>query len=155
MAARTVALLTELRRAQQTLLVAREQERHRIHRDLHDGLGPALVGLTLQLEVAAELAEPHEELARLLGRLHEGAARSARDVRRLVRDLRPAELEELGLPAAVAAAADRLRAPSAPRFELVAPARMPSLPAEVEDVAYKACLEAMTNVLRHSGASRC
>ena len=154
-AARAVALLTELRRAQQTLLVAREQERHRIHRDLHDGLGPALVGLTLQLEVASELAEGQSELSRLLGRLHREAARGAQDVRRLVRDLRPAELEELGLPAAVAAAADRLRAPSAPEFAIEAPPRLPGLPAEVEDAAYKTCLEAMTNVLRHSGARRC
>lgn len=159
-AARVVGLLTDLRTAQQRLLVAREEERHRIHRDLHDGLGPSLVGLTLQLEVAGELADAEAAadggaLAPLLHRLHAEAARATEDVRRLVRDLRPAELDELGLPAAVAAAAARLRGPHAPAFALETPASLPQLDVAVEDAAYKICLEAMTNVLRHSGARHC
>lgn len=152
--ARVVALLTDLRTAQHRLLVAREEERHRIHRDLHDGLGPSLVGLTLQLEVAADLAGDGD-LGALTRRLHGEAARATDDVRRLVRDLRPGELEELGLPAAVAAAAARLSSPNAPRFDLDSPARLPDLAAEVEDAAYKICLEAMTNVIRHSSATAC
>lgn len=153
-AARVVALLTDLRAAQQRLLVAREDERHRIHRDLHDGIGPTLVGLTLQLEVAAELAEGGE-LAGLLRRLHAESARTTDDVRRMVRALRPGELEELGLPAAVAAAAARLSSPHAPRFDLDTPLSLPKLDAAIEDAAYKICLEAMANVIRHSGARRC
>jgi signal transduction histidine kinase len=153
-AARVTGLLTELRRAQQRLLVAREAERHRIHRDLHDSIGPSLVGLSLQLEVAGELAGDGD-LGALVMRLHAESARAAEDVRRLVRALRPADLEELGLPAAVAAAAARLRAPSAPRFDLDTPLRLPDLSAEVEDAAYKICLEAMTNALRHSRAKQC
>lgn len=153
-AARAVALLTDLRAAQQRLLVAREDERHRIHRDLHDGIGPTLVGLTLQLEVATELAGVGD-LQGLLGRLHAEAARTTDDVRRMVRDLRPGELEELGLPAAVAAAAARLRSPHAPHFDLETPLSLPVLDVEVEDAAYKICLEAMANVIRHSGARHC
>lgn len=161
--ARVVGLLTDLRTAQQRLLVAREEERHRIHRDLHDGLGPSLVGLTLQLEVAGELADAEAAsdpgtsgaLAPLLHRLHAEAARATEDVRRLVRDLRPAELDELGLPAAVAAAAARLKGPHAPAFALDTPTSLPQLDVAVEDAAYKICLEAMTNVLRHSGARHC
>ena len=153
-AARVVALLTDLRVAQQRLLVAREEERHRIHRDLHDGIGPALVGLTLQLEVAADLAGAGE-LGTLTRRLHAEAARTTDDVRRMVRDLRPGELEELGLPAAVAAAAARLSSPHAPLFDLDTPASLPELNAQVEDAAYKICLEAMTNVIKHSSATRC
>ena len=152
--ARVVALLTDLRIAQQRLLVAREEERHRIHRDLHDGIGPALVGLTLQLEVAADLAGDGE-LGTLTRRLHAEAARTTDDVRRMVRDLRPGELEELGLPAAVAAAAARLSSPHAPQFDLDTPASLPELSAQVEDAAYKICLEAMTNVIKHSNATRC
>lgn len=155
-AARVVGLLTELRQAQQVVLVAREQERNRIHRDLHDGLGPSLVGLTLQLEVAAELAASSSgELATLLDRLHREAGRAAGDVRRLVRDLRPAELAELGLPAAVMAAADRLQATHGPRFAVTSTAGLARPSARVEDVAYKIALEAMTNVLRHSQARTC
>lgn len=153
-AARVVALLTELRIAQQRLLVAREQERHRIHQDLHDGIGPALVGLTLQLEVAADLASDGE-LGALTRRLHGEAARTTDDVRRMVRNLRPGELEELGLPAAVTAAAARLASPRAPRFDLDIPASLPELSAQVEDAAYKICLEAMTNVIKHSSSTRC
>jgi signal transduction histidine kinase len=152
--ARVAALLTELRAAQQRLLVAREAERDRVHRDLHDSIGPSLVGLTLQLEVAAELAED-TQLAKLISRLHAEAARATEDVRRLVRDLRPADLDELGLPAAVAAAAARLRSPNGPEFDLETPTRLPELSKEVEDTAYKICLEAMTNAVRHSGARRC
>jgi signal transduction histidine kinase len=153
-AARVAGLVTALRMAQQRLLVAREAERHRIHRDLHDTVGPSLVGLTLQLEVAAELAEP-SELGPLVSRLHSAAARATEDVRRIVRDLRPAELDELGLPAAVAAAAARLDSPTGPRFELDAPLTLPTMSRQVEDAAYKICLEAMNNVVRHSGATRC
>jgi signal transduction histidine kinase len=153
-AAHVVALLTDLRVAQQRLLVAREEERHRIHRDLHDSVGPSLVGLTLQLDVAAELAQD-SELAELTRRLHGEAARATDEVRRMVRDLRPGELEELGLTAAVSAAAARLSSPHAPRFDIDTPTSLPELSAEVEDAAYKICLEAMTNVIRHSGATLC
>ena len=153
-AAQVAGLLTELRTAQQRLLVAREAERHRIHCDLHDGVGPTLVGLTLQLEVAAELAGDGP-LADLLGRLHAASARATQDVRGLVRALRPADLDELGLPAAIAAAAARLDAPNAPRFDLRGPTRLPELSAQVEDAAYKICLEAMSNAVRHSRAKNC
>lgn len=153
-AAQVAALLTQLRAAQQGLLVAREAERHRIHCDLHDSVGPTLVGLTLQLEVAAELAAGGP-LGDLITRLHGAAARATTDVRRLVRALRPADLDELGLPAAIAAAAARLAAPNAPKFDLQGPSRLPELSAEVEDAAYKICLEAMSNAVRHSGATNC
>jgi signal transduction histidine kinase len=153
-AARVAGLLTDLRAAQQRLLVAREAERDRIHRDLHDGVGPSLVGLTLQLEVAAELAAD-SQLGGIIARLHREAARATEDVRRMVRDLRPADLDELGLPAAVAAAAARLGAPGGPRLDLDCPIRLPELSKDVEDAAYKICLEAMANAVRHSTAAHC
>jgi signal transduction histidine kinase len=153
-AARVAGLLSDLRAAQQRLLITREAERDRIHRDLHDGVGPSLVGLTLQLEVAAEMAEG-SPLGTILRRLHGEAARATEDVRRMVRDLRPADLEELGLPAAVAAAAARLGSSGGPRFELDCTTRLPELSQEVEDAAYKICLEAMSNALRHSEAPQC
>jgi signal transduction histidine kinase len=153
-AARVAALLAELRGAQQRLLIAREAERDRIHCDLHDSIGPALVGLTLQLEVAAELAQGGQ-LAGLVERLHHEAARTTEDIRRLVRELRPADLEELGLPAAVATAAARLRTPNGPAFDLDTPVRLPELSKQAEDAAYKICLEAMSNAVRHSQAAHC
>jgi two-component system NarL family sensor kinase len=155
MAARLVLLVAELHSAQQQLLAAREAERHRIHRDLHDGLAPTLVGLTLQLEVLAEVTAGQPDVGPHVARLHHTAATATDDVRRLVRDLRPGELDELGLSAALTAAVSRLGGTSGPRFEIHAPLRLPSLSSETEDAAYKICLEAITNAVRHSQARHC
>jgi signal transduction histidine kinase len=158
--ARHVAVVTqlarvtnELRAAQRRTIVAREDERHRIQRDLHDRIAPALVGITLQLSVAAERVGG-DCVGALLTNLQTDASRATEDLRRLVRDLRPAELEEIGLSAAVETAAVRLSAHGALRFAVEAPLRLPPLDHDVEDAAYHVCLEAMTNTLRHSGARR-
>ncbi|HUQ64093.1 MAG TPA: ATP-binding protein, partial [Acidimicrobiales bacterium] len=153
-AARVASLVADLRAAQERLLVAREVERDEVHRDLHDSIGPSLVGLTLQLEVAAELAEG-TELHRLVTRLHHEAARTTEEIGRLVQNLRPGDLVELGLRAAVASAAARLASPNGPKFDLTTSVHLPELASEVEDAAYKICLEAMSNAVRHSHASRC
>jgi signal transduction histidine kinase len=153
-ALRVASLLTELRTAQQRVRLASEQERHRIHRDLHDGVGPVLVGLALQLEVAADMAAG-TPLGGLLARLHGEAARTIEDIRRLVKDLRPLELDQLGLATAVAAAAERLRSGGHPHIQVEAPPRLPACTPPVEDAAYKICLEAMSNAVRHSGATMC
>lgn len=151
--AQLARLMNQLRATQRQLIVAREDERHRIQRDLHDRIGPALVGIALQLSVAADAA-PSPDLTELLTSLQREASRATDDLRRLVRDLRPAELDEIGLSTAVEAAAARLSATGALRFDVEIPLRLPDLPAEVEDGIYQVCIEAMANAVRHSGASR-
>ncbi len=145
-----VSLLTNtLRDTQLQLLVSREAERDRIQRDLHDRVGPVLFGLALQLSaIADEAALPQREV---LNTLSGQASRALEDVRRLARDLRPAELDEIGLCAAVSAAAARLSTGEGFTFEVNVPLTLPRFRADQEDAVYVVFLEAMTNAVRHSG----
>ena len=121
---RLARVMNQLRAAQRQLIVAREDERHRIQRDLHDRIGPTLVGMSLQLSVAAEDAASSEQ-TELLTRLQHDASRATEDLRRLVRDLRPAELDEIGLPTAVEIAAARLGSAGRVHFSVEIPLRLP------------------------------
>ena len=131
------------------LLVAeREDERRRLRADLHDGLGPLLAALGLELDA------PDDPVAR-------ARARSLLDdaigeVRRISRDLRPATLDELGLVGALRRQAAALTEAGGPAIEVSAePTTLPDLPASVEVAAFRIASEAMTNAARHSGASQC
>jgi two-component system, NarL family, sensor kinase len=153
-AAHAVALTRALQRSRERLVTAREEERRRLRRDLHDGLGPALAGITLQLEVArnqlgGEPAPAREKLLEL--RAHTQAAIA--DIRRLVHDLRPPALDELGLLGALREQAARLDGRL--RVTVDGPGSLPELPAAVEVAAYRIGLEALTNVVRHANAHAC
>jgi len=96
-------LREDLQRARERLVLAREEERRRLRRDLHDGIGPALAGLTLKTETARALLPPGSDSAsRQLHDLSEEIRRTVVDVRRLVEGLRPPALDELGLAGACA-----------------------------------------------------
>ena len=145
-----VRLTIELQRSRERIVAAREEERRRIRRDLHDGLGPALAALALKLDLARALVDDDPEAAReLLAELRAEAQSAIGDIRRLVYDLRPAALDELGLVGALRERATSLGA------VVEAPVALPPLPAAVEVAAYRIALEAMTNAARHSGASSC
>ena len=146
-----VSLLTNtLRDAQHQIVVSREAERERVQRDLHDRIGPVFVGLALQLSALADEVDP--TLAKgLLGRLQSQASAALEDVRRLARDLRPAELEDIGLFAALEAAANRMSTTNDFTFDVKVPLALPRLSREREDATYLICLEAMANAVRHSG----
>lgn len=152
-AAHAVRLTKDLQRSRRHLVTTREEERRRLRRDLHDGLGPTLGSLPMKLDVAADMISSDPEAAKILLRSLKKQTRSATsDVRRLVHELRPPALDELGLVGAVreiAARQDGLR------IILEAPAGLPPLPAAVEVAAYRIAGEAMANVARHAGASRC
>lgn len=146
------ALLADALRVERAELVhAREEERRRLHRDLHDDLGPELAGVALQLSVLAtdaadaDLAQRVEQARH---RLREAVGR----VRRIVEDLRPAELDGLGLRGAVTRVADGLN--PAVSYQVAADP-LPQLPAAVEAAAYRIASEAVTNVARHAGAAHC
>jgi signal transduction histidine kinase len=148
-------LTADLQRSRERLVTAREEERRRLRRDLHDGLGPMLANLTLQLEAARDLlandpAAADALLAKLTAQAQEGIA----DIRRLVYELRPPALDEFGLLFAIQEQAAQYRYTGI-EFRLDAPDRLPALPAAVEVAAYRIAQEALTNVVRHAGARCC
>jgi two-component system NarL family sensor kinase len=146
----------ELRRSQTALVTAVEEERRRLQRDLHDGLGPALAGVALGLRaVRNQLADASgADPEPLLRRLSEEVESNVEDVRRIVHDLRPVVLDQLGLVGAVRAFADRCSTGDL-RVDLVAEDELPPLSAATEVAAYRITVEALTNALRHAGATRC
>ncbi|MEU8273761.1 histidine kinase [Microbispora bryophytorum] len=144
-AARAVVLTHALRSSRQRLVTTREEERRRLRRDLHDGLGPTLAGIALGIDTVRRATPPDGSVAELLGRLREATESAVDDIRRLVYDLRPPILDELGLAGAVREQAVRLSVAS-----IDIPETLPSLPAAVEVAAYRIAVEALTNAARHA-----
>jgi signal transduction histidine kinase len=154
-AAYAVGLTGELQRSRERLVTAREEERRRMRRDLHDGLGPALASMTLQAEAARELVDRQpDQAARLLADLTAQLQASTADVRRLVYDLRPPALDDLGLVGALRAHLARVESANL-QVTLAAPDQLPALPAAVEVAAYRIAQEAVANVARHAHARCC
>ncbi|MCI0396375.1 MAG: sensor histidine kinase [Chloroflexi bacterium] len=145
-----------LQHSREQLVVAREEERRRLRRDLHDGLGPQLATLPLKLDAARNQIRYDPETAeQLLAELKAQTQAAIADVRRLVYDLRPPALDQLGLAPALREYAATHTGSNGLQITIEAPATMPALPAAVEVAAYRIALEAVTNVVRHAGASHC
>ncbi len=145
----------ELQHSRTQLVTAREEERRRLRRDLHDGLGPALGSLTLQLDTARNLYKSDPSAAdALLVDLKTQVQSAITDIRRLVYELRPPTLDELGLVSALREQVTRYRKPGL-SITLNAPERIPQLPAAVEVAIYRIAQEALTNALRHANAQHC
>ena len=115
MAVHSVLLARDARRSRQLVVAAREEERRRLRRDLHDGVGPVIAALALQAETARDLvAARPDEAARLLDTLVPRLNDAVADVRALVHELRPPTLDELGLAGAVRELAARFDGPGSP-----------------------------------------
>jgi signal transduction histidine kinase len=154
-AAHAVRLTADLQRSRERLVAAREEERRRLRRDLHDGLGPALATQTLKLEAARDLiASEPARAADLLSSLIADSQAAIVDIRRLVYALRPPALDELGLISAVREQAAQC-ANEQLRIDIDAPDQLPPLPAAVEVAAYRIVQEALTNVVKHARARAC
>jgi signal transduction histidine kinase len=154
-AAHAVRLTADLQRAREHLVTAREEERRRLRRDLHDGLGPQLASMTLTLGAARELLRQDADAADvLLQELARHAQSAITDIRRVVYALRPPALDDLGLvPALREQAAHYSQAGL--QIKIEAPDHVPPLPAAVEVAAYRIVQEALTNVVRHARAHVC
>jgi signal transduction histidine kinase len=152
-AVEAVQLTEELRRSRADLVRASEDERRRIRRELHDGIGPVLAGTALAVgRVERQLGQDDHRRATLAETRAE-VQQAIADIRRIVHDLRPAALDELGL---VAACRQRAAALSdGVVIEVHAPAAEPLLSAAVEVAAYRLVGEALTNVVRHAAARSC
>lgn len=144
----------ELQRSRESLISAREEERRRLRRDLHDGVGPQLAALMLELETAGDLVSENPEASALMAKLSRRAGEIVSDVRRSVHALRPPALDELGLVGALEEGAVQY-GPAGLRISVEEPEELSRLPAAVEVACYRIVQEALTNVVRHAGASNC
>jgi signal transduction histidine kinase len=149
-----VLLARDAQRARAATATAREEERRRLRRDLHDGMGPALAAVALQAETARDLvADDPQEATELLDRLVPRLKEAVQDVRTLVHDLRPPTLDELGLAGSVRELATRFATPTRSVVVVAADDDLQPLPAAVDVAAYRIVAESLANVAKHSGAS--
>jgi signal transduction histidine kinase len=155
-AVHAVRLTADLQRSRERLVTAREEERRRLRRNLHDGLGPQLATLTHKLDAARNLLSQVEPAAAeaLLAELKAQTQAAISDIRRRVYDLRPPALDELGLIAAIREQATNY-SQNGLNVSVEAPEQLPPLPAAVEVAAYRIVQEAITNVSRHARAGAC
>lgn len=142
----------ELRDSRARIVSGREEERRRLRRDLHDGVGPSLAALVLKLNAATSCADPAEHDAIVEECIAEVRI-AIGEVRRVVDDLRPAAVDEIGLLPAIRQRAEALSGDLV--VEVDGPVELPALPAAVEVAAYRIASEGITNAARHSGATRC
>jgi signal transduction histidine kinase len=150
-----VLLTADLQRARERLVTAREEERRRLRRDLHDGLGPQLSSQALTIDAVRALMRRDPESAEaLLLDMKQQAQDAVADIRRLVYALRPPALDDLGLVGALRETAAQY-GQNGLDVSVDSPESLLSLPAAVEVAAYRIAQEAMTNVARHAGAREC
>jgi two-component system NarL family sensor kinase len=150
----TVADLTaDLQASRERLVITREEERRRIRNDLHDGLAPSLSSFQLQLNAIRTFMQQNpSEAEKLIMELGEDMRQATAEIRRLVYDLRPPLLDDLGLVAAI----KHIRLPGSSLYvEVTAPEPMPSLPAAAEVAVYRIASEAIHNVVKHAQATCC
>jgi signal transduction histidine kinase len=160
-------LTGELQQSRTQIVTAREEERRRLRRDLHDGLGPTLAALALAASNISDLIPTDPQAAQALANALQNDIRATvGDIRRLVYELRPPSLDELGLVGAIRERAayfssihqDGDGSDSAAARLLVqvkVPEHLPPLSAAVEVAAYRIVQEALTNVTRHAHARTC
>jgi two-component system sensor histidine kinase UhpB len=146
-------LSAERRARSRAVLLAQERERGRIARALHDEAGQTLTAVALAIERAAEHGPSSERdrMAALAAELN----KTLDEVRRIARELRPEALEDLGLVNALMALASRVARQGGVPVERDIDAGLPRLSEDLELVVYRVAQEALTNVLRHAGATRC
>jgi len=158
-AVQSVRLTQELQLSRERLVLAREEERRRLRRDLHDDLAPSLAALALTAATAADLIPPEAARARhLVEELQQALRGSVGAVRRLAHDLRPPTLDELGLVAAIRERAEQVTGAGSNghlQVTVDAPDQLPPLSAAAEVATYRIVQEALMNVIRHAHAQRC
>jgi signal transduction histidine kinase len=161
-AVRTALLAKQLQVSRARLVAAREEERRRLQRDLHDGVGPTLAAMAMQADTALELLRSDPAAAeRAVSLVAQHTKIALAEIRRIVHSLRPPSLDQLGLLDAIrervgsfdlAAGSER---PHGFATGVTADGNLADLPAAVEVAAFAIALEAVANAARHSLATRC
>ena len=146
----------DLQRSREAVVAAVEEERRRLRRDLHDGLGPTLSGVAFATDAARNQVRSDPDKAdALLVQLRSDTAHAITEIRRLVEGLRPPALDELGLEGAIRQHASTLHSSAGLRLpvSVSVAAALPALSAATEVAAYRIVVEALTNVARHAAAT--
>lgn len=133
-------------------LTAQEHERLRIARELHDEVGQTLTAIALEAERAAEAGSGAESESWV--RVAEWAQQSVEDLRRIARELRPEALDDLGLISAFIALCNRVSAQAGIEIDRQLADGLPPHDPTIDLVVYRVAQEALTNIMRHSGASK-
>lgn len=149
------SLTADLVASRQRLVEAREEERRKLRRDLHDGLGPLLTSIGLNLDAArAHLAIDDGDPLELLNRAKDASSQAIADLRTVVYSLRPPALDDLGVVGAINAYVHRMADGGTVDID-VASGPLPPLPAAVEVALFRIGVEGVTNVVRHANARTC
>jgi len=149
------ALTADLVASRQRLVEAREEERRRLRRDLHDGLGPLLTSVGLNLDaLRTRLTLGEGDPLPLLARAKDASSQAIADLRTVVYSLRPPALDDLGVVGAITAQVRRM-GESSPLDVDVEDHDLPALPAAVEVALFRIAVEGVTNVVRHADAQAC
>jgi len=155
-AAHTVLLNADLQYSRERLVSAREEERRRLQRDLHDGLGPTLAGLVMQIDAARSLLRDDPDTSiELLTEVKQELQATIAAVRQLVYQLWPISLGQLGLAATLRDHCENMARSGRIKVELHVEEPLPHLPAAVELACYYIVIEALNNVIRHARAASC
>ncbi len=150
-AAEAHRLTLALQRARENLVLAREEERLRLRRDLHDGLSPIVAGSRMQLyALRGRLSDP--VVSELVTAVATDLGGAARTIRELIDGLRPADLD-LGLEGAVRHLAQTLLIDH--EVEVTVTGQFTDLPPAVEVAGYRIAAEALTNVAKHAPRASC
>lgn len=146
-------LAHDLHRSRERLVLAREEERRRLRRDLHDGLGPTLAGLTLKIDaVRDEMQDDPLSASSMITDLKKDVQSAVVEIRHLVYALRPPTLDELGLTPAICILISKYES-SRLRITFDAPNDLPILSAALEVAIYRIVAEALTNIVTHAHAT--
>ena len=155
-AVHNLRLTNDLQRSRERLVTAQEEERRRLRRDLHDGVGPTLASFSQRLDAAADLVRNDPQAGiELLKELKGQVKGTVAEIRRLVYALRPPVLDEFGLVSAIREHVVPYTGPNGLSISFDVTEPMPPLPAAVEVAAYRILLEAFTNIVHHARATRC
>ncbi|WP_257984314.1 sensor histidine kinase [Neobacillus cucumis] len=160
-------LAKDLQESREKLVLAREEERLQIRRNLHDELAPRLLSLSFNAAAAEQYVNKQPDKAvKLLGELRGVIRTTVNEIRTMVHDLRPPTLDEFGLIGAIEARINEIRKTvgtnsshgdeaAVLKVSLEAPAKLPILPAAVEVAGYRIITEALVNVVKHAEATEC
>ena len=149
-------LTDDLKQSRAAAIAAIEEERRRLRRDLHDGLGATFSGIAFTADAARNTMASDPAVAdALLRRLRADAVAGVAEIRRLVYDMRPPALDELGLVPALRQQVASMRTPQGQSMRVLVQAHdLPPLPAAIEVAAFRIATEAVLNSARHSGTDQ-